>query len=139
MSGNKTVPTETSVEEFLATISEGRAAEARIIMSIMKRITGKPAVMWGPSIIGFGTAHYKYETGREGDVPQLGFSPRKAALTVYFMEGFVNTYENELSRLGKHKASKSCLYITKLSDVDLDVLTKMLEACYQLYKDGIVR
>ncbi len=135
MSDNKTKPTQITVDDFLATVSEQRAAEARTIMRIMHTITGQSAVMWGPSIIGFGSVHYKYESGREGDMPLLGFSPRKAAVTVYFMEGLADVYQQQLQRLGKHKVSKACLYIAKLSDVDLDILTEMLEACYQKFKD----
>lgn len=131
-------PTNVHVEEFLATVSEQRAAEARIIIGIMEQIAGQPAVMWGPSIIGFGSVHYKYASGREGDMPRLGFSPRKSALTIYFMEGFAGRYEEELQCLGAHKVSKACLYITKLANIDLKVLTDMLKETYELYKDGIV-
>lgn len=131
-------PTKVRVEEFLATVSEQRAAEARTIIGIMERIAGQPAVMWGPSIIGFGSVHYKYASGREGDMPQLGFSPRKSALTIYFMEGFTGRYEEELQQLGAHKVSKACLYMTKLANIDLKVLTSMLEQTYELYKDGTV-
>lgn len=86
--------------------------------------------MWGPSIIGFGAQHYKSEAGREGDMGILGFSPRKASLTIYFYEGF-DRYGEELGRLGKHKLSRSCLYINKLADVDLKVLKLMLQSSYQ--------
>ena len=137
MSDNKTKPTDISVADFLAIVSEQRTHEARTIISIMARISGQPATMWGPSIIGFGSVHYKYATGHEGDMPILGFSPRKASLTIYFMEGFADRYEDALQRLGKHKTSKACLYITKLSNIDLAVLTEMLEASYELYKDGM--
>lgn len=84
--------------------------------------------MWGPSIIGFGTQHYKYDSGREGDMPRLAFSPRKASLTIYF-EGFDN-YAQELKVLGKHKLSVACLYINKLTDINLDVLRTMLEKSF---------
>lgn len=132
MSDNKTKPTNVSVDEFLATVSQERADEARKIIAIMARITGEPAVMWGPSIIGFGSVHYKYDSGREGDMPLLGFSPRKASLTIYFMEGF-DQYEDELAQLGKTKTSKGCLYVTKLANIDLGVLTNMIESSYKLY------
>ncbi|HMS92923.1 MAG TPA: DUF1801 domain-containing protein [Candidatus Saccharibacteria bacterium] len=132
MSDNKTKPTNVSVDEFLATVSQERADEARKIIVIMARITGEPAVMWGPSIIGFGSVHYKYDSGREGDMPLLGFSPRKASLTIYFMEGF-DQYEGELAQLGKVKTSKGCLYVTKLTNIDLGVLTNMIESSYKLY------
>ena len=97
---------------------------------MMQDISGEKPHMWGPSIIGFGSQHYKYDTGREGDVPCLGFSPRKASITVYF-EGFDN-YATELSKLGKHKFSVSCLYINKLEDIDLKVLRKMLEKSFDV-------
>ncbi len=132
MSDNKTTPTSVNVEEFLSTVGEPRASEARVIKGIMEHITGESAVMWGPSIIGFGTVHYKYDSGREGDMPLLGFSPRKASLTIYFMEGFAD-YEDELSRLGKATTSKACLYVTKLENIDVAVLRGMLEASYKLY------
>ncbi len=129
MSDNKTHPTQVNVDDFLTTVDATRAQEARTIMAIMHRITGEPATMWGPSIIGFGSVHYQYESGREGDMPLLGFSPRRGNLTIYFSEGFAQ-YEDELSRLGPHKLSKVCLYITKLDKIDVTVLTTMLEASY---------
>ena len=132
MADNTMKPTTVPVEEFLATIDERRAREARVVIQIMEQITGESAVMWGPSVIGFGSVHYKYASGREGDMPLLGFSPRKANLTIYFMEGF-DAYEDELSRLGMHKLSKACLYITKLEKVDSVVLTEMIEKSYELW------
>lgn len=129
MPENKTQPTTVSIESFLKTVSSARQEEAKTLIAIMQEITGLPPVMWGPSIIGFGTEHYKYETGREGDMPSLAFSPRKASLTIYF-EGF-NHYGDQLSRLGKYKSSVSCLYINKLADINLSVLREMLELSYQ--------
>lgn len=127
-----TCPTSVPVDEFLDTVTERRRDESRELISVMREISGEEPTMWGPSIIGFGTQHYRYETGREGDMPRLAFSPRKATLTVYFNEGFDRYYGEHLARLGKHKTSVSCLYITKLDDVDLAVLTEMLEASYAL-------
>ena len=124
----KTQPTQVSVETFLESVSEQRQTESRVLIDMMQEISGLPPVMWGPSIIGFGTMHYKYETGREGDMPILAFSPRKASLTVYF-EGF-DDYAAELEALGKHKVSVGCLYITRLGDINLSVLRQMLEASY---------
>ena len=92
----------------------------------MEDITGEQAVMWGPSIVGFGLYHYKYASGREGDFMRCGFSPRKQDLTVYIMSGF-KEYGDLLSKLGKHKTSVSCLYLKKLADVDLAVLREMIE------------
>ncbi len=129
MSENKTKPTDVSIESFLETVSPIRQKEAKTLIAMMKDITGMPPVLWGPSIIGFGSQHYRHDTGREGDMPRLAFSPRKASLTVYF-EGF-NDYTDHLSRLGKHKSTVSCLYITKLTNVDLSVLRDMLEQSYR--------
>lgn len=131
MSDNKTKPTNVSVEEFLATIDEKRQTEARTIMAMMQKISGAHATMWGPSIIGYGSQHYKSEAGREGDMPILGFSPRKAKLSIYFYEGF-DRYGKELEKLGKHSNGMGCLYINKLSDVDQTVLQQMLQRSFEL-------
>lgn len=126
----KTQPTDVSIESFLEGVSDKRREEAGVLIAMMQDISGKEPRMWGPSIIGFGSMHYKYDTGHEGDMPQLAFSPRKASLTVYF-EGFDN-YADELAALGKHKISVACLYINKLEDINLDVLRKMLERSFAL-------
>lgn len=127
-----TQPTGISVESFLETVSEQRREEALALIDIMQDISAEKPHMWGPSIIGFGSMHYKYDSGREGDMPKLAFSPRKASLTVYFNTGFDDKFMKELKELGKYKHSVSCLYINKLSDVNLDILRKMLE---QLFAD----
>ncbi len=129
MSENKTKPGEYSLIEFLASLDKKRSYEANILMELMTKITKSKPVLWGPSIIGFGIMHYKYESGREGNNPVLAFSPRKSRLTIYFSEGFDN-YGDELSRLGKFKTSVSCLYINKLPDINLKVLQEMLEKSY---------
>lgn len=121
MAENKTKPTEVSVAEFLQTVPERRQAESAELITMMKTISGKEPVMWGPSIIGFGSQHYRYDSGREGDMPQLAFSPRKSAITIYFSEGFEH-YGTELKELGKHRSSVSCLYANKLADIDAAVL-----------------
>jgi len=126
---NKTLPTSVPITDFLAGLSLKRQEEAETLIALMQGISGQPPVLWGPSIIGFGTQHYRYETGREGDIPQLSFSPRKAAITMYFT-GF-DHLSSQLSRLGKHKTSVGCLYINKLDDIDLAVLKEMLEASWQ--------
>lgn len=131
MTDNKTRPTSTSVGDFLQTVSDKRRAEALQLISIMQKLSGETPVMWGPSIIGFGSQHYRYDTGREGDMPQLGFSPRKANITIYFAEGF-DRYGDLLIELGKHKTSVSCLYISKLSDINLAVLNALLLESFQL-------
>jgi hypothetical protein len=122
---NKTAPTAVSVDDFLATVSEQRQQESREIIAIMQNLTGEPPVMWGPSIIGFGTYHYTYESGREGDSPLAGFSPRKANLVVY-LTAPMSRYETQLATLGPHTTSKVCLYIKRLSAVDLDVLREII-------------
>lgn len=133
MAENKTQPTTASVEDFLSGLTERRRGEASTLIGIMTRITGEDAVIWGPSIIGFGSQHYRYDSGREGDMPGLAFSPRKARLTIYFSEGF-DRYEDRLAKLGKHTTSVSCLYATKLADLDLVVLESMLTTSYDLVK-----
>lgn len=132
----KTVPTEVPVEAFLATVSEQRRAESEQVIEIMQEISGHEPVMWGPSIIGFDRYHYRYASGREGDAGALGFSPRKGALTIYVVEGF-DDHRDALSRLGKHTSSVSCLYVKKLSDIDLEVLRGILERSYRTVKDEI--
>lgn len=132
MSDMKTVPTSESVEEFIAKQSEPRHQDSLVLIDMMRKITGLEPVMWGPSIIGFGSYHYKYASGREGDMPISGFSPRKANMTVYIGRGF-DEYQSQLEKLGKHKTSVSCLYINRLSDVDLEVLGEIIELDYQYY------
>ena len=124
-------PTQVSVESFLAGVSEKRLDEARILIDMMQEISGETPTMWGPSIIGFGSLHYRYDTGHEGDMPRLAFSPRKANLTVYFDFG-EGRHADELRVLGKHKQSVACLYINTLDDVDLDVLETMLEDSFAM-------
>lgn len=121
----KTKETTASVDAFIAKQPEAIAADCRTIMQLMKKATGEEARMWGPGIVGYGRYAYKYETGREGEWMITGFSPRKANLTLYIMMGF----EEEaalMEKLGKHTTGKSCLYIKKLSDVDLKVLEKLI-------------
>ncbi len=99
-------------------------------MEIMQDISSLAPKMWGPSIIGFGSYHYKYESGREGDMPQLAFSPRKAAVTLYIQGGF-DRYGQQLARLGKHKTGVGCLYLNNLADADLGILREILEDIYR--------
>ena len=124
---NKTTQNDNDVLEFLnRPENEKKLADSMILMEMMADVTGEPAKMWGPSIIGFGSYHYKYESGREGDMPLVGFSPRKAKFSLYIMTGF-DGYEEIMSRLGKHKTGKSCLYINKLADIDNDVLRELVQ------------
>ena len=127
MAENKTKETSESVAGFIETIEDGvQRADAKVITAIMERLSGEPAKMWGPSIIGFGHYHYKYESGREGDSVRIGFSPRKGQHAFYL--GIFPTRETILARLGKYKTAKSCLYIKKLSDVDLEALEQLVQA-----------
>ena len=126
MAENKTKPTSASVADFIAAIENPRRrADALVSLAIYKDVTGLQPVMWGPSIIGFGSTHYVYETGREGDMPMAGFSPRKANMTFYVGDDFEGA-EALYARLGKHKKSVACLYVNKLDDVDLDVLREII-------------
>ena len=122
MAENKTQATDASVEAFLAKVEpEQRRDDGRAVTEMMARITGEPATMWGPSIIGFGTHHYRYESGREGDICRIGFSPRKAQLVFYIGAGS-GRLDPLLATLGKHSTGKGCLYIKKLDDVNRAVL-----------------
>lgn len=126
MAENKTQPTKASVTSFIAAIEDDeRRAEVRKVAAMMRKATGNKAQMWGPSIVGYGTYHYKYASGREGDFMITGFSPRKQALTVYILPGFEN-FATLMSKLGKYKTGKSCLYIKRLSDVDDKVLERLI-------------
>ena len=123
----KTKPSARSVERFLNGIGDARTRkDCSALVKIMKRATKAKPTMWGPSIVGFGSYHYKYASGREGDWFLVGFSPRKQNLTLYIMAGFAR-YEALLRKLGKYKTGKSCLYIKGLDDVDLGVLTELVE------------
>ena len=127
MSDMKTKPTEASVDAFINAIDDERKRDdARAVAAMMADITGAPAKMWGSSIVGFGTYHYRYASGREGDFMEVGFAPRKRALTLYIMAGF-SAYEELLAKLGKHTTGKSCLYVKRLADVDLAVLRELIE------------
>jgi hypothetical protein len=122
----KTKENEASVEDFLNRVTgERKRQDSFSLLEMMQRITGQPPKMWGDSIVGFGSQHYKYATGHEGDMPWVGFSPRKQSLTLYLALYFKNLTDL-LPLLGKHKTSKSCLYINKLSDVDQNVLAEMI-------------
>lgn len=126
MAEQKTKPTKVSVAKFLAAIpDERRRADARTLLKVFRAATGLPPVMWGPSIVGYGKYHYKYASGHEGDSCITGFSPRKAAISVYIMAGFAE-YGALLKKLGPHKKSVGCLYLKRLDGVDLKVLETMI-------------
>ncbi len=126
MAANKTRPTRASVTAFIAAIGDRRMrADAKKVAAMMRRATGKRARMWGPTIVGYGSYHYRYASGREGDFMITGFSPRKQALTIYIMPGF-SRFQNLMSKLGKYKTGKSCLYVKRLADVDEVVLERLI-------------
>lgn len=127
MADNKTRPTAASVQDFIDGLeSERRRSEAHELDALFRRVTGWRPVLWGDSLIGYGSYHYRYESGREGDMLATGFSPRKARHSIYILPGYAD-YGRILDRLGKHAKGKSCLYVNKLSDIDLDVLAELIE------------
>lgn len=131
MAENKTKTTNASVEAFLAGVEpERRRVEAGAVIEIMRRVSGEAPVLWGPSIIGFGSYRYTYDSGHSGESPRIAFSPRKAALTFYLTSGYPMRDEL-LARLGKHKTGKGCLYVNRLSDVDLSVLEQLCAASWE--------
>jgi hypothetical protein len=135
MTQNKTRPNSASVTTFLDSVEdETKKQDSYRLIDIMKEITGEEPVMWGPSIIGFGSYHYKYDSGREGDMLLTGFSPRKQNLSLYIMAGF-SKYESLMQELGKYKTGKSCLYIKRLSDVNIDVLKQLIKASFDHYNN----
>jgi len=124
---NKTIQTEASVEAYMSNISpDAKQTDCRDILAMMSDMTGWEPKMWGKSIVGFGEYHYKYDSGREGDALRIGFSSRAQNITIYIMPGYQD-FSDELSRLGKHKLGKSCLYIKRLSDVDINVLQEIMQ------------
>lgn len=126
MSENKTQKTNASVIDFLNGLpDEKKRQDCLTLLEMMSEITDLEPKMWGASIVGFGDVHYKYASGREGDWFKVGFSPRKQNLTLYMMDGFPK-YQDLLAKLGKHKTGVSCLYIKKLSDVNIDILRQMI-------------
>jgi hypothetical protein len=127
MAEAKTKPTDVSVKDFLSGVSDDdRRADCVEVAKIMEEITGERPKMWGPSIVGFGSYHYKYDSGREGDWPLTGFSPRKKDLTLYLMMGF-EKHSELMEKLGKHSVGKSCLYIKRLSDIHVPTLKKLIK------------
>ncbi len=125
-SQNKTQVTAVSPADFVAAVEhKTRRADAERLLAFFARVTGMTAKMWGPTLIGYGQYHYKYDSGREGDMLMTGFSPRKANLVFYIMPGYQDLSE-KLARLGKHKLGKSCLYVNKLADIDMAVLEEIV-------------
>ena len=128
---NKTKATSVSPESFIQTVEHDvRRADAKVLLDLFADVTQLVPRMWGPSIIGYGRYHYKYESGREGEFMMTGFSPRKANQVIYIMPGYTD-HSAILDRIGKSKIGKSCLYINKLADIDLDVLRELITAGFE--------
>ena len=136
----RTKATEVSVADFIAAVENPtRRADAETLCALFEEISGEPPKMWGPSIIGFGRYHYRYDSGHEGDAPRLGFSPRKAHVVVYVMSGFKGQ-DAMIARIGKVKTSVSCMSVNRLDQIDLEVLREMavasLSQMRELYSNG---
>lgn len=136
----KTKANDVSVDDFIEAVPDPqRRADAKQVRALFERLTGEPAKMWGPTIIGFGSYHYKYDSGHDGVMCRMGFSPRKAELVLYLLTGFAGQ-EALLARLGKHRTGKVCLYVRKLPDVDEAVLeeiaTRALAHMNEKYPDA---
>lgn len=126
MAENKTKANDKNVQAFLDSIDDDKKRQdSLVLLDLMREATGAEPKMWGDSIIGFGSYHYRYASGREGDSPLTGFSPRKQALTLYILAGF-DEYDALMSKLGKYKTGKACLYVKKLEDVDVDTLKELV-------------
>lgn len=135
MADNKTKKTDVNPQSYVAAIEkEDRRADCQILMDMMAELTGCEPKMWGASIVGFGEYHYKYDSGREGDSIRLGFSSRAQNISIYIMPGYQD-FGDELSRLGKHKIGKACLYIKRLSDVDENVLREIMTKGLRLLEE----
>jgi hypothetical protein len=138
MAENKTKPTEVTVADFIDSVPDlVRREDAKSLMTLFERITGQPPVMWGPSIVGFGAYRYRYASGREGTSCRVGFSPRKAEQVLYVRAGHP-AQATDLARLGKHRTGKGCLYIKRLSDIDLDALEAIIRTGFAAEPEGYV-
>ena len=136
MAENKTRRTGASVDDFLTSVENKRRREDGFtLLEMMKEITKLEPEMWGPSIIGFGSYHYKYESRREGEIFLTGFSPRKQSLSLYIMDGF-DGRDDLLTKLGKHRRGASCLYVNKLADVNIDVLRELVQRSFEHSKSN---
>lgn len=124
----KMQPTGADVESFIEAIpNANRRADARVLCGLLSEITGEPAALWGASIVGFGTYHYRYASGHEGDAPLASFAPRASHSVVYLVGGYADSHAQLLERLGPHRTGKSCLYVKRLDDIDLDVLRELVD------------
>ncbi len=132
----RTTPTDADVDDFIEGVASAqRRADARTLVELMRSVTGEEPRMWGPSIIGFGNYHYRYPSGREGDMCAAGFSPRSSSTTIYFADGF-DGYADHLARLGPHTTSVACLYVKRVDAIDLDVLAEMIRSSYATLTSG---
>lgn len=132
---NKTVETESSVDDFINTVQDNtKRKDCFGLIELIKNHTKLDPKMWGPSIVGFGSYHYKYDSGREGDSPLVAFSPRVSSIALY-LSGSLENRAELLKKFGKHKTNKGCIHIKKLSDIDLDILQKMIENHIQFIKN----
>jgi hypothetical protein len=127
--------TDAPVEGFLARVADERRREdARRLCALMQEVTGEPPVMWGTSIIGFGTCHYRYASGREGDSALASFAPRSQHLVIYLVGGFETRHRSVLARLGPHETGKGCLYLRRLDDVDQEALRELIDRSVRVHK-----
>lgn len=134
MAEPKTKKNDKNPKAFIEAVEhKKRREDSLVVMDLMERITGEKPVMWGPSIVGYGSYHYKYASGQEGDWMMTGFSPRKQALTIYIMPGF-KRYDELMSKLGKYKTGKACLYINKLEDIDFKTLEELIQLSFNYMK-----
>ncbi|WP_210102401.1 DUF1801 domain-containing protein [Paeniglutamicibacter antarcticus] len=137
MNPTRTVPTHLDPREFIATVpNQRRSADVEVLLELMEEASSQPATMWGPSIIGFGSYHYMYDSGRKGDACPIGFSPRSSNLALYGLTIGPNA-EQLLQTLGKHKRGASCLYVNKLEDIDLEVLAQLAREGYRHMMDTV--
>src|SRR5262245_20909859 len=131
----KTHPTGADVESFIEAIANAnRRADARVLCRLLSETTGEPAALWGASIVGFGTYHYRYASGHEANAPLASFAPRAAHLVVYLVAGFADKHERLLAGLGPHQTGKSCLYVKRLADIDLDVLREVVDRSVKVHR-----
>lgn len=136
MTDVKTTQNAASVEDFIASVEPASKREdAKVLDQLFRKVTGEEPAMWGPTIIGYGSYHYKYDSGREGDATRSGFSPRKAKHSLYLMGRYCDQETGKkvdalLEKMGKHKSGASCVYVNKLADIDLDVLEEIIAICW---------
>lgn len=127
MPENKTKPTPIEVEDFIRQSDPKKIEDSLKLVGIMERLSGEKATMWGPTIIGFGSYHYKYKSGHEGDMCAIGFSPRKAEFSLYVLDGESEKQQEMIKDLGKIKMGKACIYFKKLDDLNLEVLENLIQ------------